>query len=136
MNKEVELRKTALETLIQIEKNNVPSHLVIKDVLDKYDYLSRSEKALISTIVKGTIERRIELDYVCDLFSKTPHNKMKLPIRIIMEMGIYQILYMKSYDTLAVNTSVEIARKKGFQSLSGFVNAVLRNVVRNKDSIS
>ena len=136
MNKEVELRKTALETLIQIEKNNVPSHLVIKDVLDKYDYLSRSEKALISTIVKGTIERRIELDYVCDLFSKTPHNKMKLPIRIIMEMGIYQILYMKSYDTLAVNTSVELARKKGFQSLSGFVNAVLRNVVRNKDSIS
>lgn len=136
MNKEVELRKTALEALIQIEKNNVPSHLVIKDVLDKYDYLSRSEKALISTIVKGTIERRIELDYVCDLFSKTPHNKMKLPIRIIMEMGIYQILYMKSYDTLAVNTSVELARKKGFQSLSGFVNAVLRNVVRNKDSIS
>ena len=136
MNKEVELRKTALEILIQIEKNNVPSHLVIKDVLDKYDYLSRSEKALISTIVKGTIERRIELDYVCDLFSKTPHNKMKLPIRIIMEMGIYQILYMKSYDTLAVNTSVELARKKGLQSLSGFVNAVLRNVVRNKDSIS
>ena len=62
MNKDVELRKTALETLIQTEKNNSPSHLVIKDVLDKYDYLSKTEKALISTIVKGTIERRIELD--------------------------------------------------------------------------
>lgn len=135
MNKDVELRKIALETLIQIEKNNAPSHLVIKDVLDKYDYFSKNEKALISTIVKGTIERKIELDYVCDQFSKTPHNKMKLPIRLIIEMGIYQILYMKSYDTLAVNSSVELARKKGFSSLAGFVNAVLRNIVRNKDNI-
>ena len=135
MNKEAELRKIALETLIQIEKNNVPSHLVIKDVLDKYDYLSKTEKALFSAIVKGTIERRIELDYVCDLYSKTPHNKMKLPIRTIIEMGIYQILYMKSYDTLAVNTSVELARKKGFSTLAGFVNAVLRNISKNKDNI-
>ena len=135
MNKEVELRKTALETLIQIEKNNSPSHLVLKDVLDKFDYLSKTEKALISTIVKGTIERKIELDYVADLFSKTPHNKMKMPIRIIIEMGIYQILYMKSYDTLAVNSSVELARKKGFSTLAGFVNAVLRNVSRNKENI-
>ena len=135
MNKEVELRKIALETLIQIEKNNAPSHLVIKDVLDKYDYLSKTEKALFSTIVKGTIERRIELDYVCDLYSKTPHNKMKLPIRTIIEMGIYQILYMNSYDTLAVNSSVELARKKGFSTLAGFVNAVLRNISKNKENI-
>ena len=135
MNKDVEIRKIALETLIQIEKNSAPSHLVIKDVLDKYDYFSRGEKALISTLVKGTIERKIELDFICDQFSKTPHNKMKLPIRLIIEMGIYQILYMKSYDTLAVNSSVELARKKGFSSLSGFVNAVLRNIVRNKDNI-
>ena len=135
MNKDVEIRKTALETLIQIEKNNSPSHLVLKSVLDKYDYLSKTEKALISTIVKGSIERRIELDYVIDSFSKTPSCKMKMPIRIILEMGVYQILYMNSYDTLAVNSSVELARKKGFSSLAGFVNAILRNIVRNKDNL-
>ena len=135
MNKEVEIRKTALETLIQIDKNNSPSHLVLKDVLDKYDYLSKTEKALISTIVKGSIERRIELDYVIDSFSKTPSCKMKMPVRIILEMGVYQILYMNSYDTLAVNSSVELARKKGFSSLAGFVNAILRNIVRNKDNL-
>ena len=135
MNKDVEIRKTALETLIQIEKNDSPSHLVLKDVLDKYDYLSKTEKALISTIVKGSIERRIELDYVIDSFSKTPSCKMKMPIRIILEMGVYQILYMNSYDTLAVNSSVELARKKGFSSLAGFVNAILRNIVRNKDNL-
>ena len=135
MNKDVEIRKTALETLIQIEKNDSPSHLVLKDVLDKYDYLSKTEKALISTIVKGSIERRIELDYVIDSFSKTPSCKMKMPVRIILEMGVYQILYMNSYDTLAVNSSVELARKKGFSSLAGFVNAILRNIVRNKDNL-
>ncbi|MCR4647669.1 MAG: 16S rRNA (cytosine(967)-C(5))-methyltransferase RsmB [Lachnospiraceae bacterium] len=135
MNKDLEIRKTVLETLIQAEKSNIMSHVMIRDVLDKYDYLSQTEKAIISKIIKGVIERRIELDYVLDIYSKTKCAKMKLPIRTILEMGVYQILYMDSYDTLAVNTSVDLAKKKGFSSLSGYVNAVLRNVVRNKENI-
>ena len=134
-NSDLEIRKIVLEALIQSEKSNIPSHILIKDVLDKYDYLSKNEKALMSTIFKGVIERRIELDYVIDHFSKTPAKKMKMPVRIILEMGVYQILYMNSFDTLAVNTSVELAKKKGFATLSGFVNAVLRNIERNKNDI-
>ncbi|MCR5848928.1 MAG: 16S rRNA (cytosine(967)-C(5))-methyltransferase RsmB [Lachnospiraceae bacterium] len=134
-NSDLEIRKIVLEALIQSEKSNIPSHILIKDVLDKYDYLSKNEKALMSTIFKGVIERRIELDYVIDHFSKTPVKKMKMPVRIILEMGVYQILYMNSFDTLAVNTSVELAKKKGFATLSGFVNAVLRNIERNKNDI-
>lgn len=135
MNKDLEIRKIVLEALIQSEKSNIPSHILIKEVLDKYDYFSKTEKALMSTIFKGVIERRIELDYVLDLYSKTPSGKMKMPVRIILEMGVYQILHMDSFDTMAVNTSVELAKKKGFASLSGFVNAILRNIVRNKETI-
>ena len=135
MNKDFEIRKTAFETLTLIEKSNTASHTVLRDVLDKYDYLPKNEKALIGTIVKGVIERRIGLDYVIDKYSKVETKKMKKPVRLIMEMGTYQILYMKSYDSLAVNTCVELARKKGLSNLSGFVNAVLRNISRDKDNI-
>ena len=135
MNKDLEIRRIALETLLLSEKSNIPSHILIRDVLDKYDYLERSEKALISTMIKGVIERKTELDYVIDQFSSTKHTKMKNVIRIILEIGTYQILYMESYDTLAVNMAVNLAKKKGFASLAGFVNAVLRKISKEKANI-
>ena len=135
MNIDFEIRKIALETLLEYEKNNVFSHVLLKKVLDKYDYLKDREKALISVIVKGVIERRIQLDYIIDKYSKTKTNKMKKPIRIILEMGTYQIVYMDTFDTMSVNSSVNLAKSKGFSSLSGFVNAILRNISKDKDKI-
>ena len=135
MNIDFEIRKIALETLLEYEKNEVFSHVLLKKVLDKYDYLKDREKALISVIVKGVIERRIQLDYIIDQYSKTKTGKMKKPIRIILEMGTYQIVYMDTFDTLSVNSSVNLAKSKGFSSLAGFVNAILRNISKDKDRI-
>lgn len=135
MNNENEIRKISLETLLEIQKNNTPSHILLRAVLDKYNYFSDLDKALISTIVKGVIERKIELDYIINQFSNTPVKKMKPVIRTILEMGVYQIVFMDVYDTAAVNTSVELAKKKGFKGLTGFVNAVLRSVAGNKENI-
>lgn len=135
MNRELEIRKIAVETLIESENSSIPSHILLRNVLDKYDYFSSFEKALFSKIVKGTIERRIELDYIIDLYSKTLSGKMKQVIRIIIESAVYQIFYMDVYDTVAVDLAVNLAKKKGFAPLSGFVNGVLRNIVRNKNTI-
>lgn len=135
MNRELEIRKISLETLIESENSGTPSHILLKNVLDKYDYFSNLEKALISKIVKGVIERRIELDYVIDLYSKTKTKSMKQVIRIIIESALYQILYMDVYDTVAVDLAVNLAKKKGFAPLSGFVNGVLRTIQRNKNDI-
>ena len=53
-----------------------------------------------------------------------------------MRMGVYQILYMDSVpDAAACNEAVKLARKKGFSTLGGFVNGVLRNIAREKENI-
>ena len=53
-----------------------------------------------------------------------------------MRMGVYQILYMDAVaDAVAVNESVRLAGQKHLNGLKGFVNAVLRQIVRNKDSL-
>ncbi len=135
MNRELEIRKISLETLIESENSGTPSHILLKNVLDKYDYYTNLEKALISKIVKGVIERRIELDYVIDLYSKTKTKSMKQVIRVILESAVYQMLYMDVYDTVAVDLAVNLAKKKGFAPLSGFVNGVLRTIQRNKNDI-
>lgn len=128
----VNTRELILEILLEVIEKGSYSHLVIRNVLDKYQYLEKQERAFITRISEGTIQTMIELDYIINQYSKVKVNKMKPVIRNILRMSVYQIRYMDSVpDSAACNEAVKLARKKGFSSLSGFVNGVLRNISRN-----
>lgn len=128
----VNTRELVLEMLIEIIEKNQYSHLVLRDVLDKYQYLSKQERAFMTRLTEGTLEHLIELDYIIDSFSKTKVRKMKPMIRSILRMSVYQIKYMDSVpDSAVCNEAVKLAKRHGFGQLSGFVNGVLRNISRN-----
>ena len=128
----VNTRELILEILLEVIEKGSYSHLVIRSVLDKYQYLEKQERAFITRVCEGTIQTMIELDYIINQFSKVKVNKMKPVIRNILRMSVYQLRYMDSVpDSAACNEAVKLARKKGFSSLSGFVNGVLRNISRN-----
>ena len=51
-------------------------------------------------------------------------------------MGVYQLKYMDTVPaSAACNEAVKLAERKGFRSLKGFVNGVLRNISRNMENI-
>ncbi|MCR4806383.1 MAG: 16S rRNA (cytosine(967)-C(5))-methyltransferase RsmB [Lachnospiraceae bacterium] len=130
------LRLIILETLLLIEKEDMAAGVVIKQVMDKYAYLDRQERSFLKRVLEGTIERRIELDYLIDQKSSVKTVKMKPIIRQIMRMSVYQLKYMDSVPSSAVcNEAVKLAVKKGMGSLKGFVNGVLRNLARDMDKI-
>ncbi len=130
-----DVRAVAYEALLMADENKGGAHLTA-DILDKYSFLERSDRSFLKRLIEGTIERRITIDHVLDLYSKVPVPKMKKQIRTLLRMGVYQILYMYSVtDYAAVSETVRLARKTPQRSLSGFVNAVLRNVAGNKDNI-
>ena len=84
-------RELILEILLEvIEKGNY-SHLVIRNVLDKYQYLEKQERAFITRVCEGTIQTMIELDYIINRFSKVKVNKMKPVIRNLLSMSVYQL---------------------------------------------
>lgn len=129
-------REIVLDTLLEIEKNNVFSHQLIKAVLDKYDYLEIQDKRFIKRLTEGCVERKIELDYYLNHYSSVTVNKMKPLIRCLMRMGVYQIVYMdKIPDSAACNEAVKLAAKRKFINLKGFVNGVLRKIVQNKEQL-
>ena len=124
-------RELALDMLLAIDRDGQYSHLVLRDVLDKYQYLSKQERAFLTRLTEGTVERMLTLDYVIDQFSKTKVKKMKPLIRELMRLSVYQIMYMDGVpDSAVCNEAVKLARKRGFSGLSGFVNGVLRSVAR------
>lgn len=129
-------REIILDCLIELEKGDALSNVLMRRVLEKYDYLETQEKAFIKRVTEGTVERRIELDYVIDQFSGVPVLKMKPLIRQLMRMSVYQLFYMDAVpDSAVCNEAVRLAQKRHFQSLKGFVNGVLRNIARNKENI-
>ena len=137
MTDSVNLRAVVLDILMEINEKGEFSHLLINNALTKYQYLDKNKRAFISRLSLGTIENRIELDYIIDQFSKTPVRKMKPLIRNICEMSVYQIIYMDNIpDSAVCNEAVKLAAKRGFTGLKGFVNGVLRNITRNKENIT
>lgn len=133
----VNTREIALDALMEILEKKQYSHYVIKQVLDKYGYLEKQDRAFIKRITEGTIERCLELDYILGQFSKTPVKKMKPFIRTLLRMSVYQIFYVDSATDAAVcNEAVKLAQKRGFATLKGFVNGVLRSIARGKADIS
>ena len=132
----INTRALVLDILLEMEKGQEYGSLLLKNVLDKYDYLESRDKAFIKRLTEGVTERRIQLDYVLGRFSKTPPAKCKPLIRNLLRMGAYQILFMDNVpDSAACNEAVKLAEKRHFQQLKGFVNGVLRSLSREKEKL-
>lgn len=130
-------RELAVNMLLEIVEKDRYSHLVIRDVLNKYDYMEGRDKAFVKRITEGTLERRLQIDYVLNRFSKVPVSKMKPFIRNLLRVSVYQLLFMDSVPDRAVcNEAVKLAGKRGFKNLQGFVNGVLRSIAREKENIA
>ena len=136
MTKPVNEREIVLEVLLEITEKGQFSHIILRDVLWKYQYLEKRERAFITRVTEGTLEHMIEIDYILDRFSKVKVKKMKPVIRAILRTAVYQLKYMDSVpDSAVCNEAVKLAVRKGFSGLKGYVNGVLRSVARGIDSV-
>lgn len=134
-NDNINLRNKVLNMLLEIDDKK-QSHIVLKEMLDSLKHLEKNQRAFVTRLFRGTIERQIELDYIIDAFSKTPTGKMKKVIKYILRMSVYQLKYMDSVPVSAVcNEAVKLTAKRKFNGLKGFVNGVLRNIANNINSV-
>ena len=91
MGNTVNDRELILEILLAVTRDGEYSHIALRNVLENYQYLDKSERAFITRVTEGTLERMIELDYIINQFSKTKVNKMKPVIRTIIRSAVYQL---------------------------------------------
>ena len=127
-------RELALKVLLDIEENNNYSNIAINKHFKNVN-LNNQDRGLATEIIYGVVENKYYLDYIIDKLSKIKCKKMNIYVKILLRMGIYQILLLNSIsDYAAVNETVSLVKKYDKRS-SGFVNAILRNVIRQKDTI-
>lgn len=122
-------RKTAYNTLIEIEKNQSYSNLELNRQIDNYKPESPS---FVRELVYGVIENRVYLDYILNqLVDKGLKSIRKAPLTLL-RMGLYQIIFMDSVpEYAAVDQTVKMARRLCY-GRDGFINAVLRGYIFKK----
>ncbi len=124
-------RQTAFELLKRLETSSSYSNIALDAELSKSG-LDQRDKAFVTALFYGVLERKITLDAVIGRYSKLPQEKITADIRSILRMGVYQLLYMDSVtDAAAVNESVLMAEYCRKKSAKGFVNAILRAFIRD-----
>ncbi len=124
-------RKVALNALCDVRSSGAYSNITLNKYLNEND-LSPSDRALATTIFYGVLDRTITLDYVLSNFINTPLKKVKPFALECLRIALYQIMYLdKIPDSAAVNEAVKIVKNSKCKHLSGFVNGVLRNILRD-----
>ncbi len=127
-------RTAALQALLKVEEDAGYSNLVLDKALKG---LGPRDRALASALFYGVLERRLTLDYYIARCLRDP-KKRPDPIALeALRCGAYQIFYMDRVpESAAVNETVECLKALGKGKLSGFVNGVLRALLRKKPALS
>lgn len=126
-------RNTALNVLMKIEQDNAYSNIALNNAI-RENKLSGVDSSFVSALVYGVLERKITLDYIIKQYSKIPLKKIELKTKMILRLGILQLLFMdKIPESAAVNESVNLAKKHKLQKSSGFINGILRSITRSEE---
>jgi 16S rRNA (cytosine967-C5)-methyltransferase len=127
-------RMVALNVLTDIHEKGAYAALALQNRL-RENRLADNDRRLVTSIVYTTLEKQDQIDFALDSLMERPVSELVL--RDILRLSACQILFHRKVpDSAAVNEGVQLARILGMEGASGFLNAVLRNLVRGKDQIN
>lgn len=130
-NKAINVRRIALDLVGRCESGGGYSNIVIDTAIKRND-LSPADRALLTALFYGVIERQITLDYIISKLSTITPSKIESSTKNILRLGLYQLGFMKRIPPhAAVNETVDLANKRS----RAFVNAVLRRYIREGENI-
>ena len=91
--------------------------------------IEEAERARTVKICYGVLENDLYLDTCIRAFA--PKNP-KLPVRILLKIALYMLLFLKKQRYMVTDNTVALAKKLGKGGAAGFLNAFLRNFDEQK----
>lgn len=126
-------RFIAFEVLYDIFNKNAYANLKLQHSFNTY-HPSIPDRRLITDIVYGVLRHYYSLLWLEGMLAKRPVKKIHPSAQIIIAIGLYQLIFLDRIpESAAVNESVKIAKKAAHRGIAGFVNAILRSFLRQKE---
>lgn len=123
-------RATALQILHTLETQQAYTDVVLRQML-RHSALDRRDRAFVTECVYGTVRWQGRIDWLLQHVCKRPLASLTPWVRNALRLGVYQCLWMERVPhRAAVHATVELARHFGHRGVAGFVNGVLRTLLR------
>jgi 16S rRNA (cytosine967-C5)-methyltransferase len=121
--------------------NRLSLETVLPD--DTLDHLFRSDpglddrdRAFVSHLVLGVLRWRSRIDWIIEKNADFPLKKIDHAVLNILRLALHQIFFMDRIpDSAAVDEAVKQTKRSQPKHVVSFVNGILRNVCRHKDTI-
>ena len=130
MRKSVKVRLLIFDILNEIHQKN-------KNFDDSYFYLTQNlklddrDRSMIYNVVLNSIRNNFFINKILNNFLQ---KKTSLKIRILLLSAITQILYLDFKNYAVTNDTVDVAKIKKLNP--GLINSLLKNLIKNKESIN
>lgn len=89
------------------------------------------DRGLAWHLVLGVLRRQGSLDHTFGAHLRRSVESLDAPVRAVLRLGAFELLYGRTQAHAAVHQAVELARVVGAARATSFVNAVLRKVSRS-----
>ncbi|MBN2028997.1 16S rRNA (cytosine(967)-C(5))-methyltransferase RsmB [bacterium] len=133
--KQIDARHLAVNILDRVFRSNSYATIMLDAYFKKYTY-SPEDRALTTELVYGTLRW---MGWLNHMLQQTYHGKwVKVPpiIQRILEIGLYQILFLNRIpEYAAVHEAVKMAKEEKGPAWGRVVNGVLRQIVRHRQGL-
>jgi len=129
-------RAISLDLLNRVDETDRHPDDLLSDSFKRYRHLTSLDRAFLTELTYGVLRWRGRLDWIIRHFAKIPFEKIESEMLNTLRLGLYQIFFLtKTPASAAVNESVELAKNIRGKGGGGFVNAILRSAIREKETI-
>ena len=123
-------REVALRVLDQVERGATLADALARE-RDKLP--DTRDRALVTEIATGALRWLARLDAAIAARSARPVDSLDPTVRRILRLAVYQLLFLDRIPPRAVvDDAVELTRASGLAKATGFVNALLRGMIRDR----
>ncbi len=128
MNRSENPRYAALAILRQVTENGAYCNLELKKWRNS---VGEERFGFLSALCYGALEHLMEIDTILTEYC---HRDPRPAVKCILRLGVCELLYMSTPVHAVVSEYVSLCREVGKSGLTGFVNAVLRKISREKSA--
>lgn len=128
-------RQLAFSVLCRVDEGAY-ADLALDAAFQQETRLDPRDRGLATELVYGTLRRRGRLDFALARLCSKPLAKVEPRVLNLLRLGAYQILFLDKVPApAAVHETVELARREQLERATGFINGILRNLIRQREEI-
>jgi 16S rRNA (cytosine967-C5)-methyltransferase len=130
----IEVRDLAIRAILRVNELGAYSNVLLETELARGS-LHGPNRGLFVQLVRGVLERQAALDWALGRFLSLPIERLDPPVREVLRLGAYQLLYTEVPAFAACDTSVHLARLRSGRGAAALANAVLRRLASSAASL-